>query len=54
MYRQLGINLLEPRSQLLYEITVPLEPAQGAPRPALLARRSEVHDDLNERDRLSG
>jgi steroid delta-isomerase-like uncharacterized protein len=28
MYRQLGINLLEPRSRLLYEITMPLEPAQ--------------------------
>ena len=28
MYRQLGINLLEPRSQLLFEITMPLEPAQ--------------------------
>ena len=28
MYRQLDINLLEPRSQLLYEITMPLEPAQ--------------------------
>ena len=27
MYRQLDINLREPRSQLLYEIAMPLEPA---------------------------
>ena len=47
MHRQLGTNPLEPRSELLYEITMPLEPAQdvgqtpGGHRRILVVRGGE-------------
>jgi hypothetical protein len=54
MYRQLGINLLEPRSQLLYEITMPLAAgifgvlAEAAPEIPLLI------DTRERREAVSG